>query len=253
MAYVLRRRILSAGPVVAGVLSVFLTLGAADAQPQKVVELFTSQGCSSCPPADVLAEKMVEEDKDVLTLLMPVDYWDYLGWKDTLASPLHSARQRAYAARRGDRSVYTPQMVINGNEHVVGSVEPRVRAALSRANAFTADAKLNLSDMAVEVSVDGTLPRNAKMATVYFLRIREPETVQVGRGENAGRSITYVNVVDDLQPIGMWSGGSESFRMPKSKLIPEGSARCAVLIQLEGADGPGQIIGAAVMGWNSDT
>ncbi|WP_428644532.1 DUF1223 domain-containing protein [Roseibium sp.] len=221
----------------------------AQAEPLKVVELFTSQGCSSCPPADRLAERLVKENEDLLTLVLPVDYWDYLGWKDTLASPVHSERQRAYAARRGDRSVYTPQMVINGEEHVVGSREGDVRAALARAEPFTATVDVSISDMAVQATVDGVLPAGAKMATVYFLGVEDEETISIGRGENAGRKIRYVNVVRNLEPMGMWSGGSETFRMPKSKLMLTDDTRCAVLIQVEDQDGPGTIIGAAVMDW----
>ena len=234
--------------VIAGIVAAAVPLSAS-AQPQKVVELFTSQGCSSCPPADQLAERLVEQDKDVLTVLMPVDYWDYLGWKDTLASPVFSQRQRAYASRRGDRSVYTPQMVINGEEHVVGSRERDVRAALARTDPFTAGVNLKISDMVVQATVNGTLPKGAKMATVYFLRIKEEALVDIGRGENAGRKIRYVNVVQHMQPIGMWSGGEETFRMPKSKLMLKGDARCAILVQIEDRDGPGAIVGAAVMDW----
>ncbi|MEP1574775.1 DUF1223 domain-containing protein [Roseibium album] len=234
--------------VVAGIVGVIAAVQTADAQPQKVIELFTSQGCSSCPPADQLAERLVEEDPKVLTVLMPVDYWDYLGWKDTFASPVHSQRQRTYATRRGDRSVYTPQMVINGEEHVVGSRERDVRAALDRAEPFTADVELKISDMVVQAKVDGSLPEGA-MATVYFLRIEDEATVDIGRGENAGRKIKYVNVVRSLQPIGVWEGGEETFRMPKSKLMLKGDARCAILVQIEDHDGPGKIIGAAVMDW----
>jgi len=234
---------------IAGIVLAAVPLGGAEAQPEKVVELFTSQGCSSCPPADRLAERLVSEDKSVLTVLMPVDYWDYLGWKDTLASPVHSQRQRAYAARRGDRSVYTPQMVVNGDEHVVGSREGEVLAALARAEPFSASVDLKISDMVVEATVDGTLPEGRNMATIYFLRIEEEAMVAIGRGENAGRKIRYVNVVRNLQPIGMWSGGTETFRMPKSKLMLKGDARCAVLVQIEDQDGPGAIVGAAVMDW----
>lgn len=237
--------------VIAGIVVAATNSGAAGAQPEKVVELFTSQGCSSCPPADRLAERLVEQEKDVLTVLMPVDYWDYLGWKDTLASPVFSQRQRAYANRRGDRSVYTPQMVINGEEHVVGSREGDVRAALARTDPFTAKVNLKISDMVVQATVDGDLPKGAKMATVYFLRIKEEALVDIGRGENAGRKIRYVNVVQQMQPMGMWSGGVETFRMPKSKLMLKGDARCAILVQIEGPDGPGMIVGAAVMDWQS--
>ncbi|WP_068408052.1 DUF1223 domain-containing protein [Labrenzia sp. OB1] len=235
--------------VLAGIVALTAAVDRVEAEPQKVVELFTSQGCSSCPPADHLAERLVEEESDLLTLVMPVDYWDYLGWKDTLASPVHSQRQRAYSARRGDRSVYTPQMVINGNEHVVGSRERDVRAALSRTDPFTATVDLKISNMVVKATVDGTLPGNASMATVYFVQIEGEAEVDIGRGENAGRKIRYVNVVRNLQPIGMWSGGAETFRMPKSKLMLKGDARCAILIQVEDQDGPGAIIGATVMDW----
>jgi hypothetical protein len=219
-------------------------------ETKAVVELFTSQGCSSCPPADRLAEKMAKQG-DILPLVMPVDYWDYLGWKDTLASPAHSTRQRAYAQRRGDRSVYTPQIVVNGVEHVVGSNRQAVGSAVQRADAFTAKVDLKTRDMAIEATVDGNLPAGANMATVVFLRIKSQETVAIGRGENAGAAITYVNVVRALQPIGMWSGGKETFRMPKSELMRSGDDRCVVLIQLEHEDGPGQIIGAALLNWKS--
>ncbi|PVB61222.1 DUF1223 domain-containing protein [Labrenzia sp. 011] len=237
--------------VISGILALTAAWERAQAEPQKVVELFTSQGCSSCPPADRLAERLAREESDLLTLVMPVDYWDYLGWKDTLASPVNSQRQRAYAARRGDRSVYTPQMVVNGNEHVVGSRENDVRAALARTDPFTATVDLKISDMVVQARVNGTLPEKAGMATVYFVHIKEEATVEIDQGENAGRKIHYVNVVRNLQPMGMWSGGAETFRMPKSKLMLKGDARCAVLIQLEDQDGPGTIIGAAVLDWKS--
>ncbi|MEP3431425.1 MAG: DUF1223 domain-containing protein [Roseibium sp.] len=235
--------------VLVGIAAIALPGTASAAGPKKVVELFTSQGCSSCPPADQLAERLVKEQDDVLTVLMPVDYWDYLGWKDTLASPVHSQRQRAYAARRGDRSVYTPQMVINGEEHVVGSRETEVRAALTRTSPFTTTVDLNISDMVVQATVSGNLPDDAEMATVYFLRLDEKTNIDIGRGENAGREITYVNVVRNLQPMGVWEGGSETFRMPKSKLMLDGNARCAIFIQVEDRDGPGRIIGAAVLDW----
>ncbi|TYC53683.1 DUF1223 domain-containing protein [Rhodobacterales bacterium] len=230
------------------IAAAFSASAQAETQPRKVVELFTSQGCSSCPPADHLAARLAKENKDILTVVMPVDYWDYLGWKDTLASPEHSQRQRAYAARRGDRSVYTPQMIVNGEEHVVGSREQEVLSALSRTQPFTTSVELSISDMVVQAKVEGTLPEGAKMATVYFMRLQEAATVDIGRGENAGRKITYVNVVRTLQPMGVWSGETETFRMPKSKLMIDGESRCAILVQVEGQDGPGQIIGATVSG-----
>src|SRR5215213_8380181 len=101
---------------------VLLGQGASDgaiASPQAVVELFTSQGCSSCPPADALLTDLAQRP-DVVALTLPVDYWDYLGWKDTLASPAFTARQRAYAHGRSDRQVYTPQIIVNGSRPCMG-------------------------------------------------------------------------------------------------------------------------------------
>ena len=242
--------ILRGALIIASVVTSTIIAGPASAGPKAVAELFTSQGCSSCPPADRLVEKLAA-GSDILPLVLPVDYWDYLGWKDTLGSPAHSKRQRAYAARRGDRSVYTPQIVVNGNEHVVGSNKAAVEAAFKRADAFTADVSLKVNDMAIEATVEGDLPDGAHMATVYFLRVKDRETVAIGRGENAGATVSYVNVVRSLQPIGMWSGGTATFRMPKSELMRSKDNRCAVLIQLESSEGPGRIIGAAIMNWDA--
>ena len=218
------------------------------AEPVSVVELFTSQGCSSCPPADRLAEKLATQS-DILMLSLSVDYWDYLGWKDTLADPAFSERQRAYANKRGDRAVYTPQMVINGQEHVVGSNAGQVAAALKRTTKLTAGVSLRKSEMGIEAKVSGDLPAGKKMATVFFVSLSAREEVAIGRGENAGATVTYTNVVQKIQPIGMWSGGEDVFRMPKSELMRSNAERCAIIIQIETEAGPGQIIGAAMMDW----
>src|SRR5579864_9687250 len=104
---------------------------AAIADPRAIIELFTSQGCSSCPPADKLLAEL-RNDSSLLTLSLPVDYWDYLGWKDTLAMPGHTARQRAYAHVRGDREVYTPQVVVNGSADVLGSDRTAIERAIAQ-------------------------------------------------------------------------------------------------------------------------
>src|ERR1700759_483479 len=101
----------------------------AHADPRAVVELFTSQGCSSCPPADRIIGELAK-DPSVIALSMPIDYWDYLGWKDTLADARFSARQKAYSQMRGDREVYTPQVVVNGSAHVVGSDRAGIESAI---------------------------------------------------------------------------------------------------------------------------
>src|SRR3954451_18236593 len=113
------------------VIASALSTGAAQAEPRAVVELFTSQGCSSCPPADQLAGE-VARDPSFIVLSLPIDYWDYLGWKDTLALPGHTNRQRAYSKVRGDREVYTPQVVVNGVTHVLGSDQQAIEKAVAQ-------------------------------------------------------------------------------------------------------------------------
>lgn len=246
------RMLISRLAVAAGLLAVALPGGASAADgktPPVVVELFTSQGCSSCPPADKLLQDLAK-DASILALSLPVDYWDYLGWKDTLASPENSERQRLYSARRGDRSVYTPQIVINGGEHVVGGDEAAVGAALGRATKMTASVTLHSTPDMLEVTIDGALPEGAKMATVYLLHVMPSKTVEVGRGENEGRQVTYVNVVKRLEAVGMWSGGQMELKLPQHPM-KKGGKRCAVIVQLEDDSGPGRIIGAASNLWDT--
>ncbi|MBA5778631.1 DUF1223 domain-containing protein [Stappia sp. F7233] len=210
-----------------------------------VLELFTSQGCSSCPPADKLLQAVAGQP-GVVALSFPVDYWDYLGWKDTLASPAYSARQRAYAERRGDRSVYTPQIVVNGGEHVVGSDVRSLAAAVSKLGPMPCQVSLKPQGDVVEIHVDGDLPKGTKAAMVFFLFVDDHETVQIGRGENTGRSVTYTNVVRDMRAVGMWKGGEAVYSLPASELSRLSANRYAVIVQPEVNGRPGPIIGAAI-------
>lgn len=211
-----------------------------------VIELFTSQGCSSCPPADALLGKLAKRD-DMVALSLPVDYWDYLGWKDTLASPANSARQRAYAHSRHDRAVYTPQVVVNGVVHAAGNNAASVAQA-------SATARDRLRDTWVPISVDSKgdmLEVRAAAATggaryaagtLWLVLYSDVEEVSIKRGENAGRTIRYYNVVREMSPIGMWHGKAASFDLPKSDVKSRGYEGCAVLLQ---AGNAGPIIGAA--------
>src|SRR6187549_1412084 len=112
-----------------GVCAIIAVIRPAHADPRAVVELFTSQGCSSCPPADRIVGELAK-DPNVIALSMPIDYWDYLGWKDTLADSRFSARQKAYSHARGDRNVYTPQVIVNGSVHVIGSDRSKIDSAI---------------------------------------------------------------------------------------------------------------------------
>lgn len=210
--------------------------------PRAVIELFTSQGCSSCPPADRLLEEFSRRE-DLVALTYPVDYWDYLGWRDTLASAANSQRQRDYAENRGDRAVYTPQIVVNGQEHVVGSDRAALRAALDKAAPLPAAVSLKRVGDVLEIRVNGRLPPGVAMASVSLVGLAPPVEVTIGRGENRGRSVTYVNVVRELHAVGMWEGGSATFRLPLREMQRTKSAGCAVIVQEERGRRPGRILG----------
>ncbi|MAA98977.1 MAG: DUF1223 domain-containing protein [Stappia sp.] len=218
------------------------SLAVAGDAPRAVVELFTSQGCSSCPPADRLMAELSRRE-DLVALTYPVDYWDYLGWRDTLASGSNSQRQRDYAENRGDRAVYTPQIVVNGQDHVVGSDRAALRAALERAAPLPATVRLKRVGDLVEIHVEGRLPEGTRMASVSLVAVAPPVEVAIGRGENRGRSITYVNVVRELHAVGMWEGGSATFRLPLREMRRTGATGCAAIVQEERGGRPGRVLG----------
>jgi hypothetical protein len=218
------------------------------AEPKAVVELFTSQGCSSCPKADAVLAGLANRD-DVIALSMPVDYWDYLGWKDTLASPKFSERQRAYAQARGDGAIYTPQMVVNGLVHVNGSDEDAIGRDIEKTGKTVSSSfvPIRISEDKDRLLVEtGPTPpgTTAKEATLWLAVMAKNVTVPIGRGENQGKTITYNNVVRELMPIGMWSGKPVTVQLARHSFMRPGADRCAVLLQ-QGKAGP--IIGAALL------
>jgi hypothetical protein len=221
-------------------------------EPRAVIELFTSQGCSSCPPADRLMGEFAQ-DSSLVTMSLPVDYWDYLGWKDTLALHGHSTRERAYAAARGDREVYTPQVVVNGLVHVLGSDKAAIEDAIERTRRNSSPLTLPVT-MAV---VDGTVTVNVPAATdghvsgeVWLCPITAKAQVAVGRGENRGRTLTYYNVVRRWVKLGDWKGQAQTFTLPVSQL-PDADFtlrdidHLAVIVQSGVAAKPGMMLGAA--------
>lgn len=214
-----------------------------------VLELFTSQGCSSCPPADALL-KTYAHRKDLVAITLPVDYWDYLGWKDTLASARNTARQREYARKRGDGGVYTPQVVVNGLTHVVGSRASEIDSALASTKAALADRKLPLrvwqNGDAVVIQIGELRPGSEVEEVIIWLAlVQRSVEVPVRAGENGGRSLTYYNVARELTPVGTWDGTRMIIRLARGAVMRPGIETCAVLLQ-QGAGGP--IIGAAWMG-----
>jgi hypothetical protein len=216
------------------------------------VELFTSQGCAACPPADRLARELDEEADDVLVLSMPVSIWDYLGWNDTLALPELTERQRAYAVSRGDHEVYTPQAVINGRVDVTGSDRAAILDAIERENAMgpalPVDVAIERDGEVLRITV-GDAPRRIarKGAEVWLGVVDLAVSVPIKGGENVGRKLTYHNVVRSLRPVGMWRGGALELEIPLGFEEARAGVGAVVLVQRQKANGPGPILGAAML------
>ncbi len=225
--------------------TIWASLGTAlagEARPLVVVELFTSQGCSSCPPADELIGQLARERRDVLPLALHVDYWDYIGWSDSFARPEHTARQKGYAHAAGLRSLYTPQMVVGGVDHVIGG-KPMALAAAIAAHHGTAPRVLlsgrlrgNRAHLTAEPILGTTLPRRMEALLVRFIPRTE---VTITRGENAGRRLRHANVVTAIETLGHWDGQARW----TLDVVIEGDGAAAVLMQ-EVEDGPGPILAA---------
>lgn len=204
-----------------------------------VVELFTSQGCSACVEANAYLGEVAERE-GVLPLSFSVDYWDYLGWRDTLARPEHTARQRAYLRRLNLRRLYTPQVVVDGRDAAAGFEHERIDGFIrSNTEPAWASPEITLSADARRVWIGSGRTRGA--ADVWLVRF-DPRgrTVAVDRGENRGREVRVVNPVVAVQRLGPWRGRPLSLRLPAS---PDDDLRTAVLLQQP--DG-GPILSAAV-------
>ncbi|MEM7732734.1 MAG: DUF1223 domain-containing protein [Pseudomonadota bacterium] len=179
---------------------------AVQAQDRPVlVELFTSQGCSSCPPADAFLHELAERE-NVIALAMHVDYWDYIGWKDSFAQPDFTARQRAYARLGNRKMVYTPQMVVNGRDHVIGSNPKDTNRVIDAHYQLPVEVDLQASRVGNSMTLTGqAVADDASTVSVYILRYRPESTVDILRGENAGRTISYANVVTDMAVLTQWN------------------------------------------------
>jgi hypothetical protein len=241
------------GPVVAPaliVLALLLALGgsaqardrlaanvAQHAASPVVVELFTSQGCSRCPPADRILGQLAERE-DTIAIALHVDYWDYLGWKDELARPAFSDRQRYYQKTLRESTMYTPQMVVAGSIDVVGSdanaIEQAISEMRSRLEGSYVPVSLDMSDGMLQVSI-GAAPENAayRSAKVILIAMRRSHTVSIMRGENRGRRLTYHNVTRELMTAGRWDGNATTFIVPHDRIMSDNADMCAVILQDE--------------------
>jgi hypothetical protein len=228
-------------------------------EPRAVIELFTSQGCSSCPAADKLLSEL-QSDPSFIPLSLAIDYWDYLGWKDTLALPGHTGRQRAYSQMRGDREIYTPQAVINGVAQAIGSDRSQIESAVAQSyNAASAQNHNTASPLSVPVKVtvadqrvSVTVPSRGETAggEIWLCPVTAQVSVGITRGENRGRTITYTNVVRRWIRLGTWRGKSETFTVPIDAIKFDGVDAVAVILQNGSLTQPGPIIGATIRSLN---
>jgi hypothetical protein len=237
---------------IAAALACVTVAPASAGEPRAVVELFTSQGCSSCPPADRLMGELAR-DPTLVTLSLPVDYWDYLGWKDTLALHGNTNRQRGYAVTRGDREVYTPQAVINGVVHALGSDKAAIEQAIARtrqgAAPLSVPVKLTVTGGIVTASLPAAEGEGAN-GVVWLCPVTDKVQVKVGRGENGGHALNYYNVVRRWVRLGEWNGKAENLSVPLSKLAGSDLSlkdidHVAVIVQRGDPAKPGLMLGAA--------
>ena len=219
---------------------------AASAEPKAIVELFTSQGCSSCPPADKLRGEL-SKDPSLIVLSLPIDYWDYLGWKDTLADKRFTARQKAYSHMRGDREVYTPQVVVNGKVHAVGSDRSSIERAIEQTTKdvgiMSVPVSLTVTNGQLNVSV-APAPSSSR-GEIWLWSIARAVPIAIGRGENHGREITYHNVVRNWLKVGDWTGKAGNWSVPIENVMREGVDGAIVYVQDGDRDKPGAMLGAA--------
>ncbi len=203
-----------------------------------VVELYTSQGCSSCPPADAILHELADRD-DVIALALHVDYWDYIGWKDPFGNPAHAERQRAYAAAGGRRSVYTPEMVVQGQTDIVGAKAMALAEAISKHAQQTPRVAIEIKRSGENLDIAAQKLGNVSgPMTVHMLRYIPRHVTEIKRGENAGKTIENANVVEGWQVLGKWDGDT-----PLSMAaVVTGDKPVVVIIQAQGA---GAILAAA--------
>ncbi|MFM9862564.1 MAG: DUF1223 domain-containing protein [Micropepsaceae bacterium] len=226
-----------------GVLLFWHGANAGEAKQSVLVELFTSQGCSSCPAADQILGEIKKRD-DVVALSFSVDYWDYIGWRDTLAKHENTVRQQAYEKVLPSHRMYTPQIVIDGAQDMPGNQRQDVVDAIQRRASGQQGKRvamaLSQTGGTVEVRIGALV--GAKPATVWIAHTLQSRTVNIGSGENFGRTITYHNVVRDFSAVGRWSGEAMTLELPARGAPGELTDGVTVWLQ---TGNPGPVLGAA--------
>jgi len=210
--------------------------------PKAVLELFTSQGCSSCPKADLRFGDLSKQT-DLITLAYHVDYWDYIGWTDTFGRKENSDLQKAYAASWKSSRIYTPQLIVNGQKGVVGSRDKDVTEALGAAT-LALPVEIVVGDKMIDVTVGAGA--SGAQAMVWLVTFKDHAQVQIDRGENAGRTMDYTQIVTGRQMLGMWDPAAGThLKLPLSELMVDGSNGAVILVQTDKGGLPGPILGAA--------
>lgn len=212
------------------------TAALADEHPV-VVELYTSQGCSSCPPADRLLAELSDRD-NVIALALHVDYWDYIGWADAFADPAHTERQKAYARAHDKRSVYTPQMIVAGADLIIGTKPMELADSIQAHSERTPPVAVTLIRNGDRVRIEARAERFRGEAIVDVVGLIDERTVDITRGENAGRTLTYHNIVSSWTRVGEWDGAG----VFQATVQVAPGRPIAVIVQ---QDGYGPILGAA--------
>lgn len=207
--------------------------GQASAEGPVLVELFTSQGCASCPPADAIMAEIADRD-DVIGMALHIDYWDYIGWKDEFAQPAFTIRQKRYAYAAGAKSIYTPQIIVNGLDHVVGAKPMKLAELIDRHKARPARATLTLDRTGDTLAFVLEPTEQINRGGIVRLGLLEAKhTVEIGRGENAGHTFTYHNILRELRDVAEWDGLGT---LESEVEVPEGAI--AVIFVQERGMGP---------------
>ncbi|PJI42013.1 thioredoxin family protein [Ferrovibrio sp.] len=244
LCFALRRAGLAASLVLVGMTTSAHAQSQTAAAPV-VLELFTSQGCNSCPPADALMQDWLRQP-DIIPISLHVDYWDYLGWKDTLSKKGHGIRQQDYARNSGKREVYTPQVVVNGKYVVVGSDRKAVEKALEKARrmpsvAIAAERNNTTGNWQITVPAVAGFEGEAKLV---LCRYDTQHEVAIERGENSGKTLNYLNVARSWGDLGRWKGQSASYDLPDLTGTDWGRQGAMVMLQIVTSEGVGPVLGA---------
>ena len=216
--------------------------GEIKSSPIAILELFTSQGCASCPAADKLLNELGQR-KDIIALAYHVDYWDFIGWKDSFASKENSNLQRNYARAQKANHIYTPQLIINGIKDVVGSDSDKINQALSNAK-LSIPIKLKYMDDYIEISI----PNDEKFseAMIWLVSLNSSKEVEITRGENSGKIFTYTNIVNHRRALGMWNPKlGAHIKLPMLETLTADNDGFAIILQQDINGLPGRILGAS--------